>query len=594
MSARFLLFKTIIVVAMVIGFEQLVSADEKSHEKSKHVIAFEKYAVVAREEFAAKAGREILNQGGNAIDAAVATALALAVTHPPAGNIGGGGFIVYYRAKDKTATTFDFREIAPASSTARMYLDERGKYLPGYRKGPRASGVPGTVRGLALAHSRYGKLDWNQLVQPAERLARQGFALHPVMAASLNSELFGRSNPDPGTKIAENLSDNDRLSDFSESIRVYGKPDGTPWKGGDILIQPDLAETLRRLKDHGPDDFYTGKTAQLIADYSQKAGGLITLEDLAAYKAVEREPIRVNYRGNEIIGMGPPSSGGLIMAMSLNMLESFDLRKYGRSSAEAAHLVGEVLKRSFYQRFSKIGDPDFVAVPVTQMISRDFSRQLARDISLDKTTPSVELAEFPVLSHESMETTHFSVIDQDGNAVALTYTLEESYGAKCVVPGAGFLLNNEMGDFNLTPGRTTTGGVIGTPPNLIEPGKRMVSSMTPTIVVRDGEVRMVTGSPGGRTIPATVLWMILGYVEFDLDYEKIQTSPKLYQTWFPDKITLERSWPVGVSESLKQKGWNVSHVSAQGDAHSLVVDPEKKQIFALPDRRRGEGAAAGD
>lgn len=555
---------------------------------------YSRHAVVAREPFAAEAGREIMNKGGNAVDAAVATALALAVTHPPAGNLGGGGFIVLYKADEQKATTFDFREKAPAASSSDMYLNERGKLKPGHRKGPWAAGVPGTVRGLALAHARYGKLPWATLVEPAERLAREGFALNPVMAGSLNSELFGRTRPDAGTKISENLSDQDRLSDFAASVAAYARPDRAPWKPGDRLVQPDLAETLKRVREQGPDEFYTGKTAELIADYSAKNGGFITRADLAAYTAVERAPIRAEYRGHVVYGMGPPSSGGIITALCLNMLEPMELKQYGRTSGTTAHLAGEALRRAFYERFTKVGDPDKVQVPVAELVSKPYAARLAKSIDPQQATPSRSLADFPVLPAESTETTHFSVIDSQGNAVALTYTLEESYGAKCVVPGAGFLLNNEMGDFNLIPGRTDVTGRIGTKPNLIEPGKRMVSSMSPTVVLKDGRVRMVTGSPGGRTIPSTVLWMLLGLMEFELEPLEIQKSPKLHHAWFPDVIQLERTWPDSAMQGLEKRGWTVGKVSAQGDAHTILVDFSKKFLVALPDLRRGEGAAAGD
>jgi gamma-glutamyltranspeptidase/glutathione hydrolase len=557
-------------------------------------VLFTKQAVVAREEFAAEAGRSILNAGGNAVDAAVATALALAVTHPPAGNLGGGGFIVLYQADKKAATTFDFREKAPIAANATMYLNSAGKLKPGHRKGPWAAGVPGTVRGLAAAHARYGKLPWGKLVEPAEKLAREGFPLNPVMAASLNAELFGREKPDAGTKISENLSDSDRLSDFTASVEAYARKDREPWKAGDKLIQPDLAATLGRLRTDGPDEFYTGKTADLIAEYSKTAGGFITKEDLAAYQAVEREPIRVSYRGHDVFGMAPPSSGGIITALCLNILEPMNLRQYGRTSDTTLHLTGEALRRAFYERFAKIGDPDFVDVPVAELIDKRYAEKIASTISPERVTESVSLANFPVLPPESTETTHFSVLDKDGNAVALTYTLEESYGAKCVVPGAGFLLNNEMGDFNLTPGRTDTSGRIGTKPNLIEPRKRMVSSMTPTIVTHEGRVRLVTGSPGGRTIPSTVLWMLLGVLEFELPPDQVQTAPKAYHSWLPDRITIERTWPETTEKALKNRGWKVSRVSAQGDAHSILVDFSKNSVIGLPDKRRGEGAASGD
>ncbi len=588
---RVLFFQALmIVICNPMGFAQTASLPKLPAP----AIAFSRHVVVARETFAAEAGREILNQGGNAMDAAVATALALAVTHPPAGNLGGGGFIVFYQADRGKATTFDFREMAPQAASAKMYVNKSGKFKPGHRKGPWAAGVPGTVRGLALAHQKYGRLPWSKLVKPAEKLAREGFALNPVMAGSLNAELFGRSEPDAGTKIAENLSSTDRLADFPASVSAYAKPDRSPWHAGEKLIQPDLAKTLQRLDDHGPDEFYTGLTADLIVRYSESSGGLITKADLAGYKAVEREPIRMEYRGHTIFGMGPPSSGGIITALCLNMIEPMELRQYGRSSDQAAHLVGESLRRAFYERFTKIGDPDFVDVPIKELISKPYAAQLAGSIDREKTTPSLSLARFPVIAAESSETTHFSVLDSAGNAVALTYTLEESYGAKCVVPGAGFLLNNEMGDFNLIPGRTDTAGNIGTKPNVIEPGKRMVSSMSPTIVVQHQRVKLVTGSPGGRTIPSTVLWMVLGALEFELPPAEIQMAPKLHQSWFPDKLILERSWPKQTLEKLRNLGWEVSNVSAQGDAHSIYVDFLKNFLVALPDPRRGEGAASGE
>jgi len=589
--------RLVLIAVSLIGLQNLACANAGAQDQAlirPPAVAFSKQAVVAREPFAAEAGRSILNAGGNAVDAAVATALALAVTHPPAGNLGGGGFIVLYLANEKKATTFDFREIAPASATATMYLDGSGRLKPGHRKGPWAAGVPGTVRGLAAAHAKYGRLPWNELVAPAEKLARVGFPLNPVMAGSLNAELFGRERPDPGTKIAENLSDSDRLADFPASVAAYAKADRTPWKNEEKLVQPDLAATLGRLRTIGPDEFYTGKTADLIVSYTKEAGGLITKDDLAAYRAVEREPIRIDYRGHQVIGMGPPSSGGIITALCLNMLEPMNLRQFGRTSDKTPHLTGEALRRAFYERFAKIGDPDMVDVPVEKLTSKAYAAELAKSIDPDRATPSVSLAEFPVLPAESHETTHFSVLDSQGNAVALTYTLEESYGAKCVVPGAGFLLNNEMGDFNLTPGRTDTSGRIGTSPNRIEPRKRMVSSMTPTIVTHGGRVRMVTGSPGGRTIPATVLWMLLGVLEFELPPDEVQVAPKAYHSWLPDRITLERNWPVSTDEALRKRGWKVSRVSAQGDSHTILVDFSKNSVIGLPDKRRGEGAAAGD
>lgn len=550
---------------------------------------FSKHVVVAQDAHAAEVGRNVLRAGGNAIDAAVATAFALAVTVPEAGNLGGGGFIVSYVADRREVVTVDFRETAPRSASPRMYLDSEGKPRPRHRAGAWAAGVPGTVRGLGLAHARWGKLAWADLVQPAARLAREGFPISADLAGSLNSQLAEQKNTKTGR-----TGEHARLADFSESVSAFGRPDRKAWKDGDRLIQSDLAATLERLAGAGPDDFYTGRTAQLIARYMEEKDGRITAEDLAAYQARLRPPVHTTFRGCDVWSMGPPSSGGIVLCQMLNILERFDLKADGPQASRTVHRITEAMRRAYCTRALHLGDPDFVTVPTDELVSKAAADDLARSIG-DRATPSASLAPFTVFPAESDHTTHFSTIDAAGNAVALTYTLEDSYGAKAVVAGAGFLLNNEMGDFNLIPGRTDTSGRIGTPANIIAPGKRMLSSMTPTIVLRDGKVRIVTGSPGGRTIPNTTLWVTLGVLEFGLDPRSAVDAPRTHHQWFPDELLLEgQSWTQTVRTELAVIGHQTRLIDRQGIANTIIVDPSTGQLHGLADRRRATAKAAGD
>jgi len=555
---------------------------------------FKRHPVLSQEAHASDVGAEVLRRGGNAIDAAVATAFALAVTLPEAGNLGGGGFIVAYLADQARIVTVDFRETAPRDSNPRMYLDGEGHLKANCRDGAWAAGVPGTVRGLGLAHSRGGKLPWAELVDPAVALAREGFAISDDLARSLNKELSPFRN-DRANGLATNpTSDQGKLADFAESVAAFAKPDGSPWKGGDRLIQKDLGETLARIALNGPDEFYNGKTAQLIAAYMAGNHGRIRREDLAGYQAKIRQPVRTTFRGAEVFGMGPPSSGGIVLCEILNILERYDLKADGPRSARTLHRVTEAMRRAFYIRATKIADPDFVPVAAALLASKPYADTLAETIT-DRATPSARLAPFPIVSRESDHTTHLSTIDHSGNAVALTYTLEESYGAKCVVAGAGFLLNNEMGDFNLIPGRTDTGGRIGTPPNLIAPGKRMISSQSPTIVLKGGKVSLVTGSPGGRTIPNTTAWVVLNWLEFGLGPRATVDAPRTHHPWFPDRIVIERELDDDrVIEALKAMGHAIARSSSQGIANSIMVDPETGVRHGVADRRRSTSKASGD
>jgi gamma-glutamyltranspeptidase/glutathione hydrolase len=553
--------------------------------------SFTRHAVVAQEANAALIGREILRAGGNAIDAAIATAFALAVTLPEAGNLGGGGFIVAYLADRREVVTVDFRELAPRASSPRMYLGSDGRLRPRYRAGAWSAGVPGTVRGLGLAHARYGKLPWPELVRPAARLARDGIRLSPDLAGSLNRQLTPAKREQGDRQKRDDFG---RLADFPESIAAFGKEDHTPWQSGDTLVQPELAATLERIARVGADEFYTGKTAELLARYMAEHHGFVTLRDLRDYQAKLRPPVHTTFHGHEVYSVGPPSSGGVLLCQMLNVLERFDLKRDGRESPSTIHRVTEAMRRAFCTRAMQLADPDFVAIDVGELTSKAHAAKLASSIGA-KATPSAELAPFPIQSSESDHTTHLSTLDQAGNGVALTYTLEDGYGAKCVVAGAGFLLNNEMGDFNLVPDRTDTAGWIGTAANLIAPGKRVLSSQTPTVVLRDGRARVVTGSPGGRTIPNTTLWVVLNLLEFGMSPRDAVDAPRTHHQWFPDRLALEgRSWPSSTIEALAALGHKIGQIDHQGNAHTIVVDPESHTIHGIADRRRATSRAAGD
>jgi gamma-glutamyltranspeptidase/glutathione hydrolase len=515
--------------------------------------------VVSQSDIASEVGWKVMREGGNAIDGAVATAFALAVTHPTAGNIGGGGFIVY-RAADGTATTFDFREMAPAGSNPTMWMKD-GKYdFNIHHNSHRSVGVPGTVAGLYLAHQKLGSKPWKDLVLPSVALARDGFEVSDGLARSL----------------ARMLVEPDDFKKYPASVAQFSK-NGTPYEAGEILKQPDLARSLQRIADRGPAGFYEGETAELIEKEMKANGGLITREDLKNYRAKERAPIKGTYRGVEVIGMPPPSSGGIAVVHMLNLLEGFDLKANGYGSAQNVHLVAESMRRAFADRAQHLGDPDFnTAIPVAQLISKDYATQVRKTISPSKASVSSPASfSWPT---ESAETTHLSVVDEKRNAVSMTYTLEYGYGSRIVVPGAGFLLNNEMGDFNSAPEMTDERGNIGTRPNLAVPGKRMLSSMAPTILAKDGKLFMVTGSPGGRTIINTVLLTILNVVDYGMNAQEAVDAGRLHHQWLPDRINYERlGFSADTIAKLKAMGHTMNEGGNQGGL----------------DRRAPDGGAAG-
>jgi gamma-glutamyltranspeptidase/glutathione hydrolase len=515
---------------------------------------------------ASEVGIQIQKQGGNAVDSAVATAFALAVTYPIAGNIGGGGFMVIH-PPHASPVVIEYRETAPAKATRDMYVHQTDEY------GHSVVGVPGTVRGLAEAHAKFGKLAWKDVVLPAVKLAEEGFTLDSYTAGSLNSLVATSSS-------------------FPELIRVFGKNGGNDdWRTGDKLIQPDLARTLRQIAEQGPDAFYTGKIAEQITTEMAAGGGLVSRDDLAGYKAHVCQPVHGTYRGYDVYGAPPPSSGGIGLVEMLNILENFNLAAHERFSPETVHLMAEAMRRTYCDRARFLGDPEFTKIP-SQLTSKEYARELAHGIKPDRATPSAELGPELLSTKDSDNTTHFSVIDRDGLAVSNTYTLEHGYGSKVVVRGAGFLLNNEMCDFNWKPGVTNRKGTIGTEPNVIVPGKRMLSSQSPTIIAKDGKVFLVTGSPGSRTIINTVLCVVVNVIDYKMDVQSAVDAPRMHQQWFPDVLNLEQTskYPDLVS-SLKKMGY-VVRGHGQGDAHSILVDP-KSGIYSGGVDRRIMGNASG-
>jgi gamma-glutamyltranspeptidase/glutathione hydrolase len=530
--------------------------------------------VVSQNAIASQVGASMLNGEGNAMDAAVATAFALAVVHPSAGNIGGGGFLVYRPARGE-AVAYDFRETAPNGASASMFLRD-GEYDPKrHHHGHLSVGVPGTVAGLYRAWREHGQLPWEELLQPAIALAREGFMVTDGLARSLRDVL-------------------PEMKEYPASVAQFTQ-DGQPCEMGDVLKQPDLADTLERIAEDGPRGFYEGKTARLIEDEMKRGGGLITREDLKGYRAVRRRPLRGTYRGTEILTMPPPSSGGIVLLQVLNILEEYDLPGMGFGSAAYLHHLAEGLRRAFAERALYLGDPDVVKdMPVERLVSKEHAAELRRTI-LPRQASVSDPGSFAWPAEET-ETTHVSVVDSGRNAVSLTYTLEQGYGSKIVVPGAGFLLNNEMGDFNAAPGLTDETGLIGTEPNLAGPGKRPLSNMTPTILAREGGPVLVLGSPGGRRIPSAVLQTIVNVEDFHMNVQEAIDAPRVHHQWLPDLLYYERN---GVSPDtlviLRGFGHRVeavdSALSSMGAVEAIALGGG--WLEGGTDRRRPDGAAIG-
>lgn len=562
---------------------------------SRKPVIGKKGMAVAVEPLATKIAARILKKGGNAVDAAVGLGFALAVTHPSAGNIGGGGFMII-RLADGTAIAVDYREKAPGKAHNRMYLDETGNravnpsisltrsdgsiYHPfTNRIHHLAIGVPGTVAGLTLALEKFGTMTVTEVIQPAIDLAENGFILSDRIAQSLNSR-----------KII--------FSQIPASKNAMMRRDGIDWTEGDRWIQKDLAETLKRIAKNGHDGFYKGKTAELIEKDMKSGSGMIDRADLANYRAVIRKPIHNTYRGiYETISMPPPSSGGITMAMMFNILEGYDIGRMGHNSSSTIHVMAEAMRLAYADRAKYLGDADFVEI-TSDLTTKDYAATQRSKVDPFFATPSENLGPKLTLAREPDETTHYSVVDQWGNAVSNTYTLEGGYGSHIVITGTGMLTNNEMGDFNPDPGVTKSNGQIGTPPNLIEPNKRMLSSMSPTIVTRNGELYLVVGSPGGRTIINTTMQLILNVIDHGMNMQEAVDAPRVHHQWFPDRLRIEGGVGREVIDALKVMGHDISSRGfgggnyRQGDGHSIMVDPETDYRMGAPDPRI-EGAAFG-
>jgi gamma-glutamyltranspeptidase / glutathione hydrolase len=509
--------------------------------------------VVAREKHATDVGEAVLESGGNVVDAAVAVAFALAVTHPSAGNLGGGGFMLVRFADGKSAFV-DFRERAPGSASHDMYLGPDGKVTKDSQLGYRASGVPGTVSGMAYAHQKWGKKPWKQLVNPAYVLASKGFPVSYALSESLQSK---------GTS--------EKLSQFKDSKRIFLR-DGKFYQPGDKLVQPDLARTLKRIRDRGAKDFYEGQTAKLFAADMKAHGGQITLEDLKSYKAIERQPLIGKYKGYEIITSPPPSSGGVGVLQMLGVLEGTDYQKSGVGSAQSLHMIAEAMRRFFADRSEYMGDPDFYKVPIGALLNPNYIDRIRRSIDPNKATPSSEVKPGDLTKYESTETTHFSIADGQGNAVSVTYTLNGGFGSGVTAEKLGFLLNNEMDDFAPKPGEPNMYGLIQGEANAIVPHKTPLSAMTPTIVTKEGKLFFVTGSPGGPTIINSVLQTILNVIDFKMNAQEAVDQPRIHHQWMPDNIRAEKTYSPDTIELLKAKGHKVILAPSFGEVAAILFD----------------------
>jgi gamma-glutamyltranspeptidase/glutathione hydrolase len=522
--------------------------------------------VGSTDEHASRAGVDILKKGGNAVDAAVAVGFALAVTHPAAGNIGGGGLMVI-RFADGRTTAIDYREMAPGQAHRDMFLDEKGNPVAERSLiGPLAAGVPGSVAGLAYAQKKYGKLKLAETLAPAIALAENGFEIDYDLSRSI-------------------VEARELLERFPETAKTFFK-NGRPYEPGDRLVQKDLAATLKAIAAEGPDAFYRGRIADFIVAEMARSGGLITKEDLAAYKPVEREALRGTYRGYGIVGMPPISSGGIALIQFLNILEAYPIGDLGHNSSKTIHIVAEAAKRVYADRSEWLGDPAFVRVPVTGLISKRYAERLRTRINADKATPSSAIKPGTPAEFESDQTTHYSVVDGDGTGVATTTTLNGSWGNGQVVTGAGFLLNNEMDDFSAKPGSPNMYGLVGGKANEIAPHKRMLSSMTPTIVTKDDRAFLIAGSPGGSRIITTVLQVIMNVIDHQMDVQEAVDAARFHHQWLPDEIRIERrGFPVDVVRALEAMGHKVKAGYDMGDVHAIMIDPKTLVRLGASDPR---------
>ena len=537
-----------------------------------HPVVGTRGMVVSQNELASQVGAEILRKGGNAVDAAVAVGFALAVTLPRAGNIGGDGFMMVYMADTKKTVAIDFRSISPRAATLDMFIDNEGEESARASRGYRAASVPGTVAGLALAHKQYGKLPWKDVVAPAIKLAADGVTLTPDEAF-----VFGWAQ--------------ERLTESDAGKRAFYKPDGGLYKAGETLKQPDLAWSLRQISDHGPDAFYKGEIARKLAADMKAHGGLITLEDLAAYKPVVREPLMGTYRGYTVATTPPASAGGATLLQMLNILEHFDLKKMGGAgSSGVLHVLSETMKLAYADRYKFLGDTDFVKVPLKGFVSKAYGDERARLIDPDKARPAKELGAGDPWKFESPNTTHFSVADAAGNVVSTTYTLGADFGSGVMVEGAGFVLNNQMNNYAHEAAFKAAARGEAAPLNAMAPGKRMLSTMMPTIIFKDGKPWLITGTPGGSTIIDTVLQVIVNVIDFDLNVAEATHQPRIFQN-ASDTLEVEPNFNADTVAALRAKGHPVKTAETMGSAQSIMID---KGLFlgAADPRRPGALAVA--
>ncbi|HET7191724.1 MAG TPA: gamma-glutamyltransferase [Pseudolabrys sp.] len=556
-----------------IAQEQGRSFYKPSVADSVHPVIADHGIVVAQEKTAARIGGDILRRGGNAVDAAVATGFAMAVTYPRAGNLGGGGFMVIHSAERHEDVAIDYRETAPAATTAGIFLGVDGKPdIAKSRDSALGVGIPGTPAGLAMALDKYGsrKFTLAELLQPAIALARDGFPVTDDTADSLPE-----SHP--------------RLARWPGSAKIFSRPEGTPLREGDTLIQTDLAATLSAVAAQGPRGFYEGPVAEKLVKAIDEAGGMMTLDDLKSYQPSIRTPMRGTYRGYEIVSMPPPSSGGVVLLETLNILEGFPMRDLKQGSAASLHIIVEAMRRAYADRARYLGDPAFVSAPIANLISKEYAAKQRASIDPDHATPSSAIAAGPL--REGSNTTHFSVVDNLGNAVSNTYTLNFSYGVGLVADGTGVLLNNELDDFTAAPGASNAYGLVGFEANLPGPGKRPLSSMTPTIVLKDGKPVLVTGSPGGSRIISTVLQVVVNVLDYDMDIAAAVAAPRLHHQWMPDEVRVERGFSEDTLEALRAKGHRVVGPLTQGSANSIAVT--SKGALGAPDPRTRGAEASG-
>ncbi len=544
-----------------------------SHMATVQPIWAEHGMVSSQEALATRAGVEILKQGGNAVDAAVAVGFSLAVTLPRAGNLGGGGFMLVHLAQSNKTIAIDYREMAPSQAHKDIFLDENGD--PDSRLSREhglAVGVPGTVMGMELALQKYGTMTMKQVTAAAIKMAKEGIEVTPDLSTSLT-----------GLKK--------RLVKWPSSAEIFYKADGSDYRVKDTLKQPELAHSITLIAANGSKGFYQGETAQKIVSAVQGAGGIMTLEDLKNYRVVERKPVQGDYRGYQVISMPPPSSGGIHIIEMLNMLEQFPIDKLGHNTAATLHLMTESMKRAYADRSEYLGDPDFYKVPVQALISKDYAKKLASQIKTNKATPSRDIKPGNLVPYESNQTTHYSVVDQWGNAVSNTYTLNFSYGSGLVAKGTGILLNNEMDDFSAKPGTPNGYGLVGGEANAVEGNKRPLSSMSPTIVMKEGKPFIVTGSPGGSRIITTTMQVIMNVIDHDLNIAEATAAPRIHHQWLPDVLRVERSLNRDTIELLEAKGHKVKVNNAIGSTQSIMVT--EQGIFGASDPRRAGSETAG-